>query len=134
MHGKIEEYRFAEAFDQLDCDDSGFSTWRYQYCDMCCFETTQCDTHTTCLIFLFTVTKENIQELLGDDVDEAYIDKLIAEADYLNDGRISYGEFKQAFRDQMRNLVSSIKTRSSLSGMFSDSDRSELEMAYSQSQ
>ena len=104
------------------------------YCDMCCFVTTQCDTHTTCLIFLFTVTKENIQELLGDDVDEAYIDKLIAEADYLNDGRISYGEFKQAFRDQMRNLVSSIKTRSSLSGMFSDSDRSELEMAYSQSQ
>lgn len=102
-----------------------------QYCDMCCFVTTQCDTHTT---FLFVVSKENIQELLGDDVDEAYIDKLIAEADYLNDGRISYGEFKQAFRDQMRNLVSSIKTRSSLSGMFSDSDRSELEMAYSQSQ
>ena len=102
-----------------------------QYCDMCCFVTTQCDTHTT---FLFVVSKENIQELLGDDVDEAYIDKLIAEADYLNDGRISYGEFKQAFRDQMRNLVSSIKSRSSLSGMFSDSDRSELEMAYSQSQ
>lgn len=84
---------------------------------------------------LFTVSKENIQELLGDDVDEAYIDKLIAEADYLNDGRISYGEFKQAFRDQMRNLVSSIRSRSSLSGMIiSDSDRSELENAYSKSQ
>jgi hypothetical protein len=52
MHGKIEEYRFAEAFDQLDRDDSGFSTWRYQYCDMCCFVTILCDTHTTCLIFI----------------------------------------------------------------------------------
>jgi hypothetical protein len=48
-------------------------------------------------------------------VDEEYIDKLIAEADYLNDGQISYGEFKQAFRDQMRFLVSSIRSRSSLS-------------------
>ena len=27
MHGKIEEYRFAEAFDQLNCDDSGYSTY-----------------------------------------------------------------------------------------------------------
>jgi Ca2+-binding EF-hand superfamily protein len=63
------------------------------------------------------VTKENIRELLGDDIDEAYIDKLIAEADYLNHGKISYGEFKQAFRDQMRILVSSIRSRSSLSEM-----------------
>jgi hypothetical protein len=27
MHGNIEEYRFAEAFDQLDVDDSGYSTY-----------------------------------------------------------------------------------------------------------
>jgi calcium-dependent protein kinase len=25
MQGKIEEYRLAEAFDQIDCDDSGYS-------------------------------------------------------------------------------------------------------------
>ena len=62
-----------------------------------------------------TVSKENIRELLGDGVDEEYIDKLIAEADYLNDGQISYGEFKQAFRDQMRFLVSSIRSTSTLS-------------------
>jgi Ca2+-binding EF-hand superfamily protein len=27
MHGKVEEYRFAEAFDQLDCDSSGYSKY-----------------------------------------------------------------------------------------------------------
>ena len=75
---------------------------------------------------MFAVSKENIRELLGDGVDEAYIDKLIAEADYLNDGRISYGEFKQAFRDQMRFLVSSIRSRSSLSEiLLTDSELSD---------
>jgi hypothetical protein len=29
MHGKVEEYRFAEAFDQLDCDSSGYSKCWY---------------------------------------------------------------------------------------------------------
>jgi Ca2+-binding EF-hand superfamily protein len=28
MQGIIEEYRLAEAFDQIDCDDSGYSKYR----------------------------------------------------------------------------------------------------------
>ena len=36
MHGKIEEYRFAEAFDQLDTDDSGYSTFLIDLLDLIC--------------------------------------------------------------------------------------------------
>ena len=75
---------------------------------------------------MISVSKEDIRELLGNDIEEAYIDKLIADADYLNHGQISYGEFKQAFRDQMRFLVSSIRSKSSLSEMLlSDSELSD---------
>ena len=28
-HGRIQEYRIAEAFDILDCDDSGYSEWKF---------------------------------------------------------------------------------------------------------
>jgi len=37
------------------------------------------------------ITKENLQEILGDSCDD--VDKLVAEADMLKDGRISYPEF-----------------------------------------
>jgi hypothetical protein len=47
---------------------------------------------------------------LGDRVEDRYIDQLIAEADFLKDGRISYSEFLHAFREQMENLVGSFRS------------------------
>ena len=62
-HGSIDEDRLAEAFDRLDCDDSGW------------------------------ITVENLKEFLGDDVPESYLDEVIDEADIEKDHRISYDEF-----------------------------------------
>lgn len=76
--GIIEEYRLAEAFDLLDSDDSGF------------------------------ISRANLRKILGNSVDESYIDQLIAEADFLNDGRIWYSEFLLAFNRQKQDLMTSI--------------------------
>lgn len=62
-HGSIDEERLAEAFDRLDCDDSGW------------------------------ITVANLKEFLGDDVPESYLDEVIDEADIEKDHRISYDEF-----------------------------------------
>jgi len=65
--GRIEDQRIAEAFDQFDTDGSGY------------------------------ISKEELHEILGKDVKEAYMDKLMKEVDTDKDGRISYLEFNQAF-------------------------------------
>ena len=62
-HGSIDEERLAEAFDRLDCDDSGW------------------------------ITVQNLRDFLGDDVPESYLDEVIDEADIVRDHRISYDEF-----------------------------------------
>jgi hypothetical protein len=54
------------------------------------------------------VSKENLRQILGENTDEKYIDQLIAEADFLKDGQISYGEFLQAFNRQNQEMVYSI--------------------------
>lgn len=56
----------------------------------------------------FAVSKENLRQILGEHADEIYIDQLIAEADFLKDGQISYGEFLHAFNRQKSELVDSI--------------------------
>ena len=48
-HGSIEEERVAEAFDRIDCDDSGY------------------------------ITVENLKDILGDEVAEDFIDDIINE-------------------------------------------------------
>lgn len=53
----------AEAFDRLDCDDSGY------------------------------ISAENLVEILGESIPRSEIDSIIAEADITKDNRISYGEF-----------------------------------------
>lgn len=70
--GKIAEYRLAEAFDQLDCDDSGY------------------------------ISHQNLKQILGEDVDDRYIDLLIQEADFKHDGRISYQEFLRVFSEDSK--------------------------------
>jgi hypothetical protein len=68
--GAIDERRLAEAFDRLDTDDSGF------------------------------ITKEALQEILGEGFPEAEIDKIIKESDLTKDGKISYMEFLAQWQDQ----------------------------------
>ena len=62
-HGPISEARLAEAFDRLDCDDSGF------------------------------ITAKNLIDILGDDVPTEEIHAIIAEADLTKDKTVSYSEF-----------------------------------------
>lgn len=62
-HGAIDEDRLAEAFDRLDCDDSGW------------------------------ITVDNLKEFLGEDVPVSYLEQVIDEADIEKDRRISYDEF-----------------------------------------
>ena len=61
--GAISEERLAEAFDRLDCDDSGY------------------------------ISAENLAELLGQDFPGEEINEIIQEADLTQDNRISYSEF-----------------------------------------
>lgn len=69
-HGAINEARLAEAFDRLDCDDSG------------------------------CITAENLVEILGKSVPRDEIDAIIAEADVANDNRVSYSDFLALWQDQ----------------------------------
>ena len=68
-HGKISEARLAEAFDRLDCDDSGF------------------------------ITAENLIEILGEDIPRDEIEAIIDEADLAKDKRVSYSEFLALWDD-----------------------------------
>jgi len=70
--GYIEEERLAEAFDRLDCDGSGY------------------------------ISKKNLREILGKNYTEKKVNHLIAEADFRQDGRISYDEFLMLFREDVR--------------------------------
>ncbi|GMH47610.1 hypothetical protein TrLO_g8204 [Triparma laevis f. longispina] len=72
-HGHIEEDRLAEAFDRLDCDDSGY------------------------------ITRENLKEILGTEYTKQKADEFIAEADGDKNGKICWDEFKTMFerRHQM---------------------------------
>lgn len=62
-HGRISEARLAEAFDRLDCDDSGF------------------------------ISCEDLSEILGGTVPMEEIQEIIADADTAKDGQVSYSEF-----------------------------------------
>jgi Ca2+-binding EF-hand superfamily protein len=114
--GIIEEYRLAEAFDVLDCDDSGYSKYDSTRRDACLGRG-----FTLSQPLYFSVSKENLRHILGEQVDEIYIDHLIAEADFLKDGQISYGEFLHAFQRQKSALVDSIYEKKDRA---EDSDRS----------
>lgn len=69
-HGAINEEKIAEAFDRLDCDDSGY------------------------------ISSKNLIEILGKEFPLKDIDNIIDEADILGDGRISYEEFLNLFDTQ----------------------------------
>ena len=66
----MSEARLAEAFDRLDCDDSGY------------------------------ITAEDLIEILGKDVARDEIDVIIAEADSTKDNRVSYSDFLALWENQ----------------------------------
>ena len=51
------------------------------------------------------VSRDNLRQIVGEYGGEEYIDQLIAEADFLHDGKISYAEFLQAFNQRNKELV-----------------------------
>ena len=69
-HGMVEEERLAEAFDRLDCDDSGY------------------------------ISTDNLRELLGASYTVEQLDELMAEADLYMDNQVSYEEFLMLFQDE----------------------------------
>ena len=66
--GKIEDDRLAEAFDRLDCDDSG------------------------------SITKSNLREMLGTEYTPEKAEEMMREADLDKNGKISWDEFKILFQ------------------------------------
>jgi len=77
--GHIEEDRIAEAFDRIDSDDTGY------------------------------ISKENLREALGKDCSPEEVDKIMESTDKNKDGKISYQEFLESFRDQTQALANSVE-------------------------
>eukprot|EP00977_Amphora_coffeiformis_P017483 scaffold5754_cov166-Amphora_coffeaeformis.AAC.5 len=101
-HGQISEMRLAEAFDHLDCDDSG------------------------------SITAENLIEILGQDVPREEIDEIIREADLTKDNRVYYSEFLALFETgqntfKVKELPVLESAVSGISGLSTDSERSDSE-------
>jgi calcium-dependent protein kinase len=69
-HGSMHESRIAEAYDRIDCDDTGY------------------------------ITVANLREFLGNDVPTRYLEEIIEEADITHDHRISYDEFLALWDDE----------------------------------
>ncbi|EJK61779.1 hypothetical protein THAOC_17678 [Thalassiosira oceanica] len=82
MRGVIEEKRLAEAFDHIDDDDSGY------------------------------ISKENLMQLLGENVTGNHIERLIEEVDRDGDGRISFEEFFSMFRQNNAQKQQSASSKS----------------------
>jgi len=55
--------------------------------------------------FLFSVSRANLKQIVGEHAGDDYIDQLLSEADFFNDGKISYTEFLQAFSKRNEELV-----------------------------
>ena len=69
--GPIEEYRLAEAFDLMDCDDSGY------------------------------ISRDNIRQLVGDLArDERYINQIYLSANSAHGDKITYNDFLDLFRSE----------------------------------
>lgn len=46
-----------------------------------------------------------MRQIVGEHAGDEYIDQLLSEADFFNDGKISYAEFLQAFNKRNQELV-----------------------------
>jgi len=82
--GHIEEQRLAEAFDQLDSDDTGY------------------------------ISKENMCSILGKNCSSKYVKELIASIDIDRDGKISYDDFLNAFGQRKNQEIKKIYAESKI--------------------
>lgn len=81
-HGFIEEERFAEAFDRIDSDDTGY------------------------------ISRKNLRQLLGSDYSDIRANMLFADADINKDGKISFSEFVKAMRKENNDLKRQVSRES----------------------
>lgn len=65
--GRIVEEKLADAFDRMDCDDTGY------------------------------ISRQNLEDFLGSESTDTKVDQLIKEVDLDGDGKISFKEFKEHF-------------------------------------
>jgi len=73
-HGRIVEETLADAFDRMDCDDTGY------------------------------ISDQNLRDFLGTDATTEKVEKLMAEVDLDGDGKISFDEFVTSFRNSQRSI------------------------------
>mmetsp|Transcript_3989 Transcript_3989/g.4621 ORF Transcript_3989/g.4621 Transcript_3989/m.4621 type:complete len:567 (-) Transcript_3989:194-1894(-) len=78
-HGDIEEAKLADAFDQLDSDDTGF------------------------------ITRTNLRNMLGTQYTKEKVDAIFSEVDTDNDNKICYNEFISVFRKGVKGEAESIR-------------------------
>lgn len=90
----MNEERLAEAFDRIDCDDSGY------------------------------ISADNLLELLGDDFPKEEIDEIIKEASTENEGKISYDEFLALWTDHNEQQREEVIKEITVLKRATDSDRS----------
>jgi len=74
----LEEERIAEAFESIDRDGSGY------------------------------IDKEKLKEILGETCTIAQADEIIQAADKNSDGKITYDEFFEVFRDNTMILAAEV--------------------------
>lgn len=77
-HGRIVEETLADAFDRMDCDDTGY------------------------------ISEQNLRDFLGTDATTEKVEKLMAEVDADGDGKISFEEFVTSFRNNQRSIRRSL--------------------------
>lgn len=77
-HGRIVEETLADAFDRMDCDDTGY------------------------------ISEQNLRDFLGTDATTEKVEKLMAEVDADGDGKISFEEFVTSFRNNQRSISRSL--------------------------
>jgi len=90
--GRITEERLADAFDRIDSDDTGF------------------------------ITRDNLRKILGKDCTEEKLDKFFDDGDLNGDGKISFGEFMELFREDHSNDVMAFSPSSTLGSLGSSSE------------
>ena len=88
----MEEERIAEAFQSIDRDGSGF------------------------------IEKYELAEVLGSSCTKAQIDEIMEVADTNNDGKISYDEFFNVFRDQTMILAAQVGEFDESTDVYDDDD------------
>jgi len=81
-HGRIVEEKLADAFDRMDVDDTGF------------------------------ISMQNLRDFLGTDSTEDKVQKLMAEADLDGDGKITFEEFLNSFRQNQNEMKRGLQSDS----------------------